>query len=151
MSSKFISLIQFPINPSPLSLLLYLFPHFPSLSSCIMLSAILLTLNLTPPKSLPKKLGLQQLPPASGEVLNPCQRPTSSSIAASEITSFTLWVYLNQPFMADGFKNMLEVSILNTRNTNKQMRLHFPSSVPSPPSIPSSSFSPASSQSSFHS
>lgn len=31
---------------------------------------------------------------------------------------------------------MLEVSILNIRNTNKQMRLRFPSSVPAPPSFP---------------
>lgn len=70
-----------------------------------------------------------------GEVLNLRQRPASSSIVASEIISFTLWVYLNQLFMSDGFKNMLEVSILNTRHTNKQMRLCFPLCGPTPPSF----------------
>lgn len=58
-------------------------------------------------------------------MLDPGQSPASFPIVASEIISFTLRVYLNQPFMSDGFKNMLGVGILNTRNTNKQMKLHF--------------------------
>ena len=73
---------------------------------------------------------------ARGEALDSRQCPASSSTVASEIASFMLQIYLNQPFTSDGFKNMLEVSILNTRNTNnKQMRLRFPSSVPAPPSF----------------
>lgn len=70
-----------------------------------------------------------------GETLGARQHPASPSTVANEIASFTPQIYLNQPFMSDGFKNMLEVSILNTRNTNRQMRLHFPSSVPTPSSF----------------
>lgn len=45
----------------------------------------------------------------AGRGLGARQHPASPSAVANEITSFTPQIYLNQPFMSDGFKNMLEV------------------------------------------
>lgn len=74
--------------------------------------------------------------------------PASPSAVANEITSFSR-IYLNQPFMSDGFKNMLEVSFLNTRNTNSRVRLHFPSSEAHPHPLSSFPLLPLPEQFSF--